>query len=304
MSGVQLANRWLHVRPEMGMRAEHGRPAGPIAARAGGPSRALTSRTHLRGVIDFAHLLQHSALRASSGSRASGARVLTVRCYEKTWQAKFDKSPYEILNLSNQAADVDIKAQYRLLVKQCHPDVSKDLDKEAAEERFIRIQAAYELLSDPEQRKEYDKENREHPLAANEAFQAYIAKRKKAFNQRGDLAAFAWAEQQRFEQSKKKQHWMQKGDDVARAQAVREQLTSQKKYEEVTKSHLLVLKKRELSGAKARAQAQKELAMQLLQGEGFELAEEEEDPVPVKRPQVNMLKGDVVDPIISKNRDS
>jgi DnaJ-class molecular chaperone len=36
---------------------------------------------------------------------------------------------------------------------------------------FFNVQAAYELLSDPEQRNEYDKENREHPLAANEAFQ-------------------------------------------------------------------------------------------------------------------------------------
>jgi hypothetical protein len=98
MSGVQLANRCLHVRPEMGVRAEHGRLAGSIAARAGGPSRALASRTRLRGVIDFAHIVRHSVLRASSGSRASGARVLTVRCIEKTWQAKFDKSPYEILS--------------------------------------------------------------------------------------------------------------------------------------------------------------------------------------------------------------
>jgi DnaJ-class molecular chaperone len=73
-------------------------------------------------------------------------------------------------------------------VKQYHPDVVKDMDKDEAEHRFIALQSAYELLTDEERRAEYDKEHREHPLAANQAFQAYMARRKKAFDQRGDLA--------------------------------------------------------------------------------------------------------------------
>jgi DnaJ-class molecular chaperone len=75
-----------------------------------------------------------------------------------------------------------------LQVKQYHPDVVKDMDKDEAEHRFIALQSAYELLTDEERRAEYDKEHREHPLAANQAFQAYMARRKKAFDQRGDLA--------------------------------------------------------------------------------------------------------------------
>lgn len=212
---------------------------------------------------------------------------------EKRWEAKFDSSPYDILNLSSKATDKDIKDQYRLLVKKCHPDVVKD-DKEAAEERFIQIQAAYELLSDPERRAEYDKEHREHPLAANQAFQAYIARRKKAFDQRGDLAAVAWAEQQRFETNKKRAYYAQKGEEEARKQAYRDQLVSQERYEKVTKNHMLVLKKRELNNMKARRKAEKDLAMQLLADEGFEVEEEVTRPQVMQLPQVTVADASIL----------
>jgi curved DNA-binding protein CbpA len=62
-------------------------------------------------------------------------------------------------------------------VKQYHPDVVKDMDKDEAEHRFITLQSAYELLMDAERRAEYDKEHRDHPLAANQAFQVGPAAR-------------------------------------------------------------------------------------------------------------------------------
>ncbi|RNF02851.1 putative chaperone DNAJ protein [Trypanosoma rangeli] len=61
---------------------------------------------------------------------------------------------YEILGLSVDAVDHDIKRAYRRLALKYHPDKNPD-DKEAAE-MFKRISHAYEILSDEEKRRIYD----------------------------------------------------------------------------------------------------------------------------------------------------
>jgi molecular chaperone DnaJ len=61
---------------------------------------------------------------------------------------------YSILGVSRSAADKDIKATYRRLARQYHPDVNPG--NKSAEERFKQINQAYEVLSDPEKRKKYD----------------------------------------------------------------------------------------------------------------------------------------------------
>jgi molecular chaperone DnaJ len=64
------------------------------------------------------------------------------------------KSPYEALGVSKSSSQEEIKKAYRKLVREYHPD-KKPGDKEA-EERFKEIQGAYDVLSDPEKRKQYD----------------------------------------------------------------------------------------------------------------------------------------------------
>ena len=64
------------------------------------------------------------------------------------------KNPYTLLGVPKSATDKEIKSAYRKLAKTLHPDVNKDNPK--AEERFKEITAAYNLLSNPELRRQYD----------------------------------------------------------------------------------------------------------------------------------------------------
>lgn len=65
------------------------------------------------------------------------------------------KDYYRTLEVSHSATDTDIRQSYRRLARQYHPDVNPG--NKIAEERFKVINEAYEVLSDPEKRKKYDK---------------------------------------------------------------------------------------------------------------------------------------------------
>ena len=63
------------------------------------------------------------------------------------------KDYYEVLGVSKDATDAEIKSAFRKLAKQYHPDISKEAN---AEEKFKEIQEAYEVLGDENKRKQYD----------------------------------------------------------------------------------------------------------------------------------------------------
>lgn len=65
---------------------------------------------------------------------------------------------YEILGVSRNASDDEIKAAFRKLARQFHPDVNKEQD---AEEKFKEINEAYGVLSDTDKRVRYDRFGRE-----------------------------------------------------------------------------------------------------------------------------------------------
>ncbi|TAJ43919.1 molecular chaperone DnaJ [Methanofollis fontis] len=62
-------------------------------------------------------------------------------------------SYYDVLGVSRDAGEGEIKKAYRNLARKYHPDVCKE---EGAEDRFKEINEAYSVLSDPQKRAQYD----------------------------------------------------------------------------------------------------------------------------------------------------
>jgi molecular chaperone DnaJ len=61
---------------------------------------------------------------------------------------------YEVLGIARTATEDEIKKAFRRMAKQYHPDANKE---QGAEARFIEINEAYEVLSDPQKRAAYDR---------------------------------------------------------------------------------------------------------------------------------------------------
>ncbi|KAL8491397.1 hypothetical protein ACS0TY_023139 [Phlomoides rotata] len=192
------------------------------------------------------------------------------------------KSPYETLELERDVDEEQIKVAYRRLAKFYHPDVYDGRgtleEGETAVARFIRIQAAYELLIDDERRRQYDNDNRVNPMKASEAWMEWLIKKRKAFDQRGDMAIAAWAEQQQLELNLRARRLARSKIDPEeeRKILVKEKKASIENFHSTLRRHTLVLRKRDLMRQKAEEE-KKRIIGQLLAAEGLELEKDEED---------------------------
>jgi DnaJ-class molecular chaperone len=65
------------------------------------------------------------------------------------------RDPYEVLGVTRQASEADVKKAYRRLAKQHHPDQNKDNPK--AKDRFAEINGAYEIVGDKDKRAKFDR---------------------------------------------------------------------------------------------------------------------------------------------------
>lgn len=63
---------------------------------------------------------------------------------------------YEVLGLSRDASQEDIKNAFRERALECHPDRVSEEEKEEAQEEFVRVREAFEVLSDPQKKRKYD----------------------------------------------------------------------------------------------------------------------------------------------------
>ena len=66
------------------------------------------------------------------------------------------KNYYKILQIDKDASPEIIKVAYKLLVKKNHPDLKEGEDKKNAEEKIKEINEAYDVLSNPTKKAEYD----------------------------------------------------------------------------------------------------------------------------------------------------
>lgn len=60
---------------------------------------------------------------------------------------------YEVLGINKSSTEAEIKSAYRSLARKHHPDIDKTA---GADERFKEISEAYQVLSDPQKKKNYD----------------------------------------------------------------------------------------------------------------------------------------------------
>ncbi len=74
-----------------------------------------------------------------------------------------EKNHYDTLGVDRKASEADIKKAFRKLVRKHHPDISKAADADA---QMSAINAAYDVLRDPQKRAEYD-QVLDHPFAAH-----------------------------------------------------------------------------------------------------------------------------------------
>ena len=64
--------------------------------------------------------------------------------------------PYSVLGVHKRATQQDIRNAYKKMARKWHPDKVLPEEKPEAERQFIKVNRAYELLSDPERRRQFD----------------------------------------------------------------------------------------------------------------------------------------------------
>ncbi|KAI1079193.1 hypothetical protein F5B20DRAFT_545368 [Whalleya microplaca] len=110
-------------------------------------------RENLRKRAQSSTICSLSRRPNSSATRPAFQVTLHRRSFHATPHALAVKDPYNTLGVSKSASASEIKKAYYGLAKKFHPDTNKD---PTAKDKFGEIQSAYEILSDPQKKEQYD----------------------------------------------------------------------------------------------------------------------------------------------------
>ncbi|CAG2164392.1 unnamed protein product [Oppiella nova] len=116
------------------------------------PSQEANDKSNLNSNSNASY--SHTSHGPTSGGGGGGShREYTDEQLAAVKQIKKCKDYYEILGVTKEAVDSDVKKQYRKLALQFHPDKNK---APGAAEAFKMIGTAFAVLSDAQKRKQYD----------------------------------------------------------------------------------------------------------------------------------------------------
>ncbi|RCI14051.1 hypothetical protein L249_8090 [Ophiocordyceps polyrhachis-furcata BCC 54312] len=131
-----------------------------ILHKAVAPIRMLAQSPIVVVVRDYSCKGARYHSPASAFPRPAKRRLITPLARRKGTQRGFhttgplrQNDPYQTLGVNKSSSAGDIKKAYYGLAKKYHPDTNKD---PTAKDRFSEIQSAYEILSDPQKREQYD----------------------------------------------------------------------------------------------------------------------------------------------------
>ncbi|KAI4859677.1 hypothetical protein F4820DRAFT_439096 [Hypoxylon rubiginosum] len=133
-----------------------------LFTRAAIPSRILSPaqicrrqrlRQNLRKRAQHSNICTLSSKPNHTAARPTFQATPFRRSFHATPNALAIKDPYQTLGVGKSASAGDIKKAYYGLAKKYHPDTNKD---PSAKDKFGEIQSAYEILSDPKKKEQYD----------------------------------------------------------------------------------------------------------------------------------------------------
>jgi len=102
-------------------------------------------------------IVQPLACRYRHSTTMVGFGIATCRRFSSSASTGgFDEDPYKVLNIDRTASADEIKAAYRKQALEWHPDRQPPEKRKEAERRFAAAANAYEILSDPERKQQYN----------------------------------------------------------------------------------------------------------------------------------------------------
>src|SRR3984885_6871177 len=92
---------------------------------------------------------------------------------------------YEVLGVDRQAGEQDLKSSYRKVAMQFHPD--RNPGDHTAEDKFKEAAEAYEVLSDPDKRAQYDRFGHSAFSSGRGSASSHDMNMEDIFSQFGDI---------------------------------------------------------------------------------------------------------------------